>query len=114
MRHAGPISNQRSRAPPDPAAILRAAAAPNLPVAGAGSIVGAARNSAASVPWHRAQSEKWVLQARALDPIQRVFVIARNHVGRGTPGAVVGVGLVVAAPAQAVERKLDRASETVV
>jgi hypothetical protein len=60
MRHAGLISNQRSRMPVDSDAVPRAAAARNPAAAEAVSIAGAARNSAARVSWHRAHPEKWV------------------------------------------------------
>ena len=114
MRHAGLISNQRSRMPADSAAALRAAAAANPPASEAVSIIGAARSSAASVPWHRAHPEKCVSRARALDPAERVFIVGRNHVGGGTLGAPGRVRLLVAGTARGAKRELDRGRETVI
>jgi hypothetical protein len=69
IRHAGLISRQRSRKSAESAAALRVAAAERPPASVAASKTGAARSSAASVPWHRAHLEKCVSRlARSTRP----------------------------------------------
>ena len=113
MRHAGRISNQRSRMPADSAAALRAvAAAADPPASEVASTAGAVRSSAASVSATRASGEVR-LQTRAFDSVERVLVVRRDHIGRRTrPGA--RVRLVVARSTRSAKRQLDRSREPVI